>query len=315
LPCTTNILEGIQLSRVYSRRSAHQLRAVHNVSLALQAGRTLALVGESGSGKTTLARMLIGLISPSAGNILLEGTPLAQIPRLARTRRLQMIFQDPSASLNPRLSVGTSVAEPLVAHRFADRSAIARRVAELFEQVGLDPASSRRFPHEFSGGQKQRIGIARAIALRPDVVIADEPTSALDVSIRVQILNLLSQIQQTLGTTFLLVSHDLGVVRHYSDQLAVIFAGKIVEQGPTQAVLTNPAHPYTRQLLDAVPSPSATRTLDPLSADAVLASPPPEVGCPFRHRCPRADIRCQQNEPMLQSIGPQEVACHFPINN
>jgi ABC-type oligopeptide transport system ATPase subunit len=228
-------------------------RAVDGISLRIERGQTVALVGESGCGKTTAARTMIGLYPPTSGEVYLDGKQIDQIPRAIRTRRLQMIFQDPAGSLNPRLPVGQSVAEPLVAHRWGDRQAMAKRVSELFTQVGLDQDAAKRFPHEFSGGQRQRIGIARAIALEPDLVFADEPTSALDVSIRVQILNLLSDIQQRLRMSFLLVSHDLAVVRHYSQRVAVMLAGKIVEEGSTDQVLSNPAHPYTQKLLDAVP--------------------------------------------------------------
>jgi peptide/nickel transport system ATP-binding protein len=231
---------------------------VDGVDLAIYRGQTLALVGESGSGKSTLARTIVGLYPPTAGEVLLDEVPLSRVSRRIRTRRLQMVFQDPAGSLNPRLSVGRSIAEPLIAHRWGSSRQIQARVSQLLDQVGLDPRAGRRFPHEFSGGQKQRVGIARAIALEPDLVIADEPTSALDVSIRVQILNLLAEIQARTGMSFLLVSHDLAVVRHYSQHVAVMLEGKIVEMGPTAEILTAPRHPYTRRLLDAIPSPSFT---------------------------------------------------------
>jgi oligopeptide/dipeptide ABC transporter ATP-binding protein len=310
------ILVGDNLTRIFAGRGFAKvkagLRAVDGVTLSLERGKTLALVGESGSGKTTAARMLLGLVAPTSGEVFLDQVPLQKVPRLVRTRRMQMVFQDPSGSFNPRLSVGASVAEPLLVHRWGDRSAIADRVTQLMEMVGLDPAARQRFPHEFSGGQRQRLGIARAIALEPDIIVADEPTSALDVSIRVQILNVLAEIQQRLATTYLLVSHDLGVVRHYSDRIAVMLAGRIVEEGPTATVLTRPAHPYTRQLVDAVSLPRASADRRLVIHDQPPLSGGHTIGCRYRHRCDRAESLCEKEEPTLHCIGSCQAACHFP---
>jgi ABC-type glutathione transport system ATPase component len=251
------------------------LRAVDGVSFDILAGETLALVGESGCGKTTVGRLIAGLLRPTAGSMEFRSRSIVGLrgrPRRAITRHIQMVFQDPAGSLNPRMRIGRSIAEPLRAHRLGTRESQRERVRELLGWVGLDPDADRRYPHEFSGGQRQRIGIARAIALRPELVIADEPTSALDVSIRVQILNLLEEIQQRFGTSFLLISHDLAVVRHYSRRVAVMEAGRLVEEGATDAILDRPAHPCTQRLLSSVPS------LDPHRKRILASAPANEVG-------------------------------------
>ena len=295
------------------------LCAVDGVDLEIGRGKTVALVGESGCGKTTTGRLIVGLISPTAGTIELDGQDIVAIKGSARhqiTRRIQMVFQDPAGSLNPRLRIEDSIAEPLRSHRWGTASAIREEVAKLLERVGLDASVSRRFPHEFSGGQRQRIGIARAIALQPDLIVADEPTSALDVSIRVQILRLLSEIQRDTGTSFLFISHDLAVVRHYSQSIAVMYAGRIVEEGPTEVLLEHPRHPYTRQILESVPS------LDPLRKRVLIeshglapsaASVIPQIGCSFAPRCPLAIAHCRQVAPHLLPVIDAPtcfIACH-----
>lgn len=290
-------------------RQSHMVRAVDGVDFEIERRQTLALVGESGCGKTTVARLILGLLAPTSGSIELDGVEIAGTRGQARraiTRRLQMVFQDPAGSLNPRLTIGDSIAEPLLAHGSQSPILIRDTVQSLLERVGLEPMMARRYPHEFSGGQRQRIGIARAIAVRPELVVADEPTSALDVSIRVQILNLLGQLQSELGTSFLLVSHDLAVVRHYSERVCVMFAGRIVESGATRDVLLSPRHPYTRLLLSTAPSldPRHKRILAQASTQSLEANASPSwpKGCAFADRCPIVEPQCRQSTPPLLPV-------------
>jgi peptide/nickel transport system ATP-binding protein len=299
-----------------SFRSVATVQAVSGVSLELQAGRCLALVGESGCGKSTLARLLLRLEEPTAGSIKLDGRELVGMgdDELRPIRRqIQMVFQDPYSSLNPRLSVAEIVGEPLLVHKIADR---AERVRGLLESVGLDPASGVRFPGEFSGGQRQRIGIARALALAPQTIILDEPVSALDVSIQASVLNLLRDLQRSRHMAYLFIAHDLAVVRQVADEIAVMYLGLIVEQGPADDIYARPAHPYTRALMSAVPIPDPERER---SRQRILlrgevpdpASPP--SGCRFRTRCWKADDRCAAETPALLPIGTGRlVACHYP---
>lgn len=263
-----NVRQVVKHYRYRSQRkdASSYVRAVDGVDLTVHPGETVALVGESGCGKTTLGRIIVGLIEPTAGVVEMEGQPRPVLGRrgsFAITRHVQMIFQDPAGSLNPRLRVGDSIAEPLRAHRWGNSRSRRSRVAELLETVGLEATAAKRFPHEFSGGQRQRIGIARALSIAPKLVVADEPTSALDVSVRAQILNLLRDLGERLGTSFLLISHDLAAVRHYSRRVSVMQAGKIVEEGLTAEVLSRSQHPYTQELLRSVPSldPSQRRLL------------------------------------------------------
>jgi oligopeptide transport system ATP-binding protein len=291
-----------------------EVRAVEQIDLVIKPGEVLGLVGESGCGKSTLGRLLIRLIEPSAGSVIFEGEDLAtaQGAKLrALRRRMQMVFQDPFGSLNPRMRVGEIVAEPLrlagVGH--TERQA---RAAVLLGQVGLRAEHAERYPHQFSGGQRQRIGIARALALDPRLIICDEPVSALDVSVQAQVVNLLRDLQRERGLAYLFVSHDLRVVRHISDRVAVMYLGRIVESGPTRAIFGAPLHPYTRALLDSapVPRPGARPPRQPLPGEIPSPLAPPG-GCAFHTRCPLAIARCREERPALRGTGEQQVACHL----
>lgn len=293
------------------------VKAVDGINLDVPRGKTFGLVGESGCGKSTLGRAVLRLVEPTDGEVLFDGVDLATLQgedlRTMR-RRMQMVFQDPMASLNPRQSVETIITEPLRAHGISyDKE---KRVREILSLVGLPAAAARRFPHEFSGGQRQRIGIARAVALEPELVIADEPVSALDVSIQAQVLNLLEELQERLGLTYLVIAHDLAVVRHVSDEVAVMYLGGIVEQASSDSLYEQPMHPYTISLMSAVPVPDPLvedqRQRILLSGDLPSpANPPP--GCRFHTRCPyRQEARCDDERPALRELRPgHTVACHY----
>jgi oligopeptide transport system ATP-binding protein len=293
------------------------VRAVDGVSFEVRRGETLGLVGESGSGKTTVGRTILQIYKPTAGSVVFDGVDLTKLgaEQLRRRRRdFQMIFQDPYASLDPRAKVVDIVGEPLDVHGLARGAARRQRVAELLEQVGLNPAFVSRYPHEFSGGQRQRIGIARALAASPRFVVCDEPISALDVSIQAQIINLLERLQEQLGLTYLFIAHDLAVVRHICDRVAVMYLGKIVEVAPRVDIYERPRHPYTKALLSAapVPDPKIERARERIILTGDVPSPiNPPAGCRFHPRCPFAQPRCGQEEPLLEAEGEHQVACHF----
>ena len=302
-------------------RAVGAVRAVDGVSFAIQPGETLGLVGESGCGKSTLARTILQLLSPTSGSVRFEGTEIAGMGRkkLRPLRReMQMIFQDPYASLNPRKRIEQIVGDPMKLHGIAEGKELRKQTEELLERVGLAPEHISRFPHEFSGGQRQRIGIARALALKPKLIIADEPVSALDVSIQAQIINLLEDLQEEFHLTYIFVAHDLGVVRHVADRVAVMYLGKIAEMGPADDVYANPVHPYTEALLSAVPIPdpraNCARQERILEGDVPSPADPPSA-CRFHTRCPYATEICSEVEPeFIRHRGKQWAACHHPLN-
>jgi oligopeptide transport system ATP-binding protein len=300
------------------RREVARVRAVDGVSLEVRAGETLGLVGESGCGKSTLGRVLLRLTDLTSGRVEFDGRDISTLSRSALRpvrREMQMVFQDPYASLNPRKRVSAIVGMPLRIHGTCPRSEIPEQVRDLLRLVGLRPEHADRFPHEFSGGQRQRIGIARALALKPKLVIADEPVSALDVSVRAQVVNLLEDLQDELGLTYVFVAHDLSIVRQVSDRIAVMYLGKIVELGPAEDVSRRPVHPYTEALLSAVPvpDPDAPRQRIVLQGDVPSPISPPS-GCRFHPRCPHATDICRTQEPPLVEHRPggHLAACHHP---
>jgi oligopeptide/dipeptide ABC transporter ATP-binding protein len=318
---TAPLVEVTRLEKRFQRRGFGLRRrpvyALNGVDLTVAPGETLGVVGESGSGKSTLGRVVLRLIEPDAGEVRFQGTDLLTLPpgelRPLR-RRMQMVFQDPYGSLNPRMSVGEAVAEGLEIHRLAKGAARRERVASLLQEVGLEPSLAGRYPNELSGGQRQRVGIARALAVDPVFVVCDEPVSALDVSVQAQVLNLLKRLQDRRGLGYLFIAHDLAVVRQLAHRIAVMYFGRIVELGGTDAVIHNPRHPYTQALLSAVPTPDPARR----AGRIVLRGDPPRAtslprGCPFYSRCfhPSKDARCVEERPPLRPVGDTRAACHY----
>ncbi|HUE45879.1 MAG TPA: oligopeptide/dipeptide ABC transporter ATP-binding protein [Aestuariivirgaceae bacterium] len=304
------------LNRVIEREPRQYLRAVNEVSFAIEAGETFALVGESGCGKSTVARLMVNLLTPSGGTVRFDGADLdvnrSRSQERALRRRVQMVFQDPYASLNPRWRVRDIVYEPIRAFGLAtSRAEVADQIGNLLRKVGLDPADGHKYPHEFSGGQRQRIAIARALSSRPEFIVFDEPTSALDVSVQAQILNLMRDLQDEFGLTFLFISHDLAVVRHMAKRIGVMYLGELVEVSPSRDLFGAPRHPYTRMLIDAVPDIHMTgRARDAVKGEVPNPIDPPP-GCSFHPRCPFAFERCPVESPQLKPAGQGRVAaCH-----
>ena len=321
---TVPALEVTDLVKVFPIKQLQGIRvirslvqAVSNVSFSINEGTTLGLVGESGSGKSTVARCVLQLLTPSSGSVKYQGIELVGMTRKKLQplrQQMQMVFQDPYASLDPRLTVGNAISEPLQVHKVPGSHR--DRVAELLELVGLAPDHAKRFPHEFSGGQRQRVGVARALALEPKLIVLDEPVSALDVSIQAGVMNLLQDLQARLGLSYLFIAHDLSVVRHISDSVAVMYLGKIMETGPSEELYASPMHPYTQALLSAAPEPDPTIERDRkrivLTGDVPGPVNPPS-GCRFRTRCPKAQEICAEEEPLLEDKGNgHRVACYFP---
>jgi len=316
-----NLVKHFPITRgIIFQRKVGVVKAVDDISFEVMRGETLGLVGETGCGKSTTAKLMVRLLDPTSGAVLLEGEDIAarKGARLkALHRELQVVFQDPYSSLNPRKTVGSIIAEPFVIHGlYGGSGERKRRVQGLMDRVGLNPEHYNRYPHEFSGGQRQRIGVARAIALEPKVLVADEPVSALDVSIQAQVLNLLRSLQREMGLTLIFIAHDLSVVRHMCDRVAVMYLGKVVELAPNEALYGFPRHPYTGALLSAVPVPDPTpgqRERQLLSGDVPSPANPP-AACRFHTRCPKAQELCWQQEPPLEYKGAQtQAACHFPL--
>jgi peptide/nickel transport system ATP-binding protein len=314
------LLEIVDLVKIFAQpRMAlfgprPRLRAVDGVSFSVTAGSSFGIVGESGSGKSTLARAAIALERPTSGEARLMGASLNRAPRAALRKmraHMQMIFQDPYGSLDPRQTVGRIVAEPLACLDGISRAERIARVADSLRAVGLAPKDGRKYPHEFSGGQRQRIAIARALITRPRLVVADEPVSALDVSIQAQVLNLMTDLQRQFGITYLLISHDLAVVEHVCEEIAVMYRGRFVETGPSEALLKSPAHPYTRALIDAAPRLHAERRRAPAPADDFSGA---GGGCPYAPRCSFAEAKCRAEAPALRPLADgRQVSCHFPL--
>ncbi|MEE4238373.1 MAG: ABC transporter ATP-binding protein [Anderseniella sp.] len=302
------------LNRVIEREKPQFLTAVADVSFEIARGETFALVGESGSGKSTIARMIVGLLAASEGRILFDGndmTAMSPSDLRALRRRFQMIFQDPFASLNPRWRVGDIIAEPMRTFGLATSAGAGAEVGRLLETVGLSAKDAEKFPHEFSGGQRQRIAIARALSSKPEFIVCDEPTSALDVSVQAQILNLMRDLQDEFGLTYLFISHDLSVVRHMATRIGVLYLGRLVEVAEAKGLFRSPKHPYTQMLLDAVPDLALSgRRRQPVRGEIPNPINPPP-GCPFHPRCPIAESRCRTEVPQPRTLGATTVACHL----
>jgi oligopeptide transport system ATP-binding protein len=309
-------VSGLKKQFSTGRRGAAPVKAVDDVSFDIEEGQTMGLVGESGCGKSTTGRSVLRLIEPTAGKIEFMGqdlTALGSSSLRTMRRNMQMVFQDPFASLNPRMTIGQVLEEPLIVHKLFDRASRKRKVADILDVVGLSPSYADRHPHEFSGGQRQRVGIARAIITRPKLVVADEPVSALDVSIQAQILNLLQDLQQELGLTYLFVSHDLAVIRHVSDRIGVMYLGRMVESGSCESVYSAPKHPYTRALLSAIPREHPDQVRERIVLQGSIPNPAaPPSGCHFHPRCPSCMEICKTQAPPVTAVAVGEyVTCHL----
>ncbi len=318
LVAVENLTKHFPIMQGVFRREVGTVKAVDGIDFEIRERETLGLVGESGCGKSTAGRVILRLHAATAGRIVFRGTDITSLEGEALRRlrpRMQMIFQDPQDSLNPRMTVGSIIGEPLLEHSAATGRALQDRVEELLDAVGLDPGFTNRYPHEFSGGQRQRIGVARALALNPEFIVCDEPIAALDVSIQAQVVNLLEDLQERFGLTYLFISHDLSMIRHIADRVAVMYLGKIVELASSDSLYREPLHPYTRALLSAVPihdpELEARRERVILSGDVPSPANPPS-GCRFRTRCPMAAPECSEREPQWRELRPEHwAACHF----
>lgn len=314
------LMEVRGLKKDFVSKGAKGKKVVHALSgidFTVRQGETFGLVGESGCGKTTVGRVICCLTEPTEGEVLFEGKDLFKMSRaeLKKVRRdIQMIFQDPFASLDPRMTIGQIITEPLIIHKIGDRASRRAMAEELLERVGLQPSYYNRYPHEFSGGQRQRIGIARALILKPKLVICDEPVSALDVSVQSQILNLLKELQKDMGLTYIFIAHGLNVVKHISDRVGVMYLGRMAEVVEAEDLFHSPAHPYTQALLSAIPHPDPTREQHRIILEGDIPSPVnPPSGCYFHTRCHHCGELCACEVPQMQRIGEREVACHYPL--
>ena len=312
------LLEVKNLKKYFKIDRKTSLKAVDNVSFSIDKGETLGLVGESGCGKSTLGRTIIGLYPPTEGSIVFDGREISNLKgkeRIPLTREIQMIFQDPYACLNPRMTVADIIAEGMDIHGICKGEERQKRIYELLELVGMNPEHANRFPHEFSGGQRQRVGIARALAINPKFIICDEPISALDVSIQAQVVNLLEDLQKKLGLTYLFIAHDISMVSHISDRIAVMYLGALVELAPSQTIMQHPLHPYTQALLSAVPfaDPEASRNRKRIKLSGDVPSPmSTQTGCKFASRCPNCTERCKVEAPVSREVEPGHfVSCHL----
>jgi len=309
------LIEALNIKKYFPSQDGRLVKAVDDVSFAINSGETVGMVGESGCGKSTIGRVILNLIEPSAGQLLFEGRNIFELARAERRvmrRQMGIVFQDPYSSLNPRMNVLQIVGEPLAVHHKLKGAGLRREVVRLLEQVGLKPEQVNRYPHQFSGGQRQRLGIARALALGPKFLVLDEPTSALDVSVQAQVLNLIKKLQAANALTYLFITHDLNVVRHIADRVMVMYLGKLVEEGIKDSIFKGPLHPYTRALLSANPKidPNLRDKRTLLEGDVPSPADPPP-GCSFHPRCPLAESVCRQAEPELRPIGNRLVSCHL----